>query len=304
MIGVYLTGGLGNQLFNYAVGRKLAIEHNTSLCLYIGGYLKSWSRRYQLNTYNIKAREVYQKKSIEELVKVYDHRFALNQDIIQKRNNIVLVGDWQSPKYFEDIREILIKDISLKKNKYWGNRTISDTIKSKNSVCIHVRRGDYITRNRTNANYGNICTLDYYNLAVQYLNQRLINPYYFVFSDDPDWVKKNVKLDCNYIVVEENKSRKHSKTENNYFLRNSMALFKYLWQEKSVNDFELMRYCNHFIIANSTFSWWAAWIAENSDKIICCPSKWTNMDTPEESRFYNLLIPSSWIKIDPNQKTT
>jgi Glycosyl transferase family 11 len=297
VIAVNLTGGLGNQLFSYAVGRKLALLNNTTLHLCIGDYLKNWSRRFQLDEFNIEAELNYGRRGFRHLIKIKDLRSELNHNITGHEDNLFLDGYWQSPYYFADIRGQLINDLSLRKSLDKNNIALLNQINSTNSVCVHVRRGDYASLKKTNFKYGNICTNEYYINAVQHLNQYLENPVYYVFSDEPDWVKRNLDLPCNFISVEENKGKKLSKFGNNYFVRNSMVFFKYLSKDNSFADFELMRNCKNFIIANSTFSWWAAWISENPDKIICCPPKWSNINTEEENLFYDLLIPSSWIRI-------
>jgi hypothetical protein len=298
VIVVSLTGGLGNQLFCYAVGRKLALSNKTSLHLYVGNYLKYWSRKYQLGSFNIEAGLLYRGKNIQDMNRIKDIRSELNQLVVQNADNLFLEGYWQSPIYFQNIREQLMLDLSLKKSLDKKNLSILKQITTTNSVCVHVRRGDYASLRKTHRKYGNICTEDHYVKAVRYLNNHLENPTYFVFSDDPGWIKKNFYLPVDFILVEENKGKKTSKFGDNFFLRNSMVFLKYFWKDRSFADFELMKNCKNFIIANSTFSWWAAWLSENQDKIICCPPKWTNIDTAEEKSFYNLLIPSSWIKIE------
>jgi hypothetical protein len=139
-------------------------------------------------------------------------------------------------------------------------------IKNKNSVAIHIRRGDYLNNPKARYFHG-ILGEDYYKKSISYIKKRVNNPFYFIFSDDVELVKKTFFFfnKKNYIFID---------------------------TKSSIDDLHLMSNCKHFIIANSTFSWWGAWLSKNKHKIICAPKRWVRakISTPD-------IIPESWIKI-------
>ena len=136
------------------------------------------------------------------------------------------------------------------------------------SVCIHIRRGDYVEDIITNQFHG-VCNLDYYYRSIEYIASKIKNPYFFVFSDDPLWVKQNLilKYPCDYI-------------DQNF-------------GKKDYEDMRVISKCKHNIIANSSFSWWGAWLNINPNKIVIAPKNWF------KSKAINTkdLIPESWFKI-------
>ena len=144
----------------------------------------------------------------------------------------------------------------------------SDAIDSSVSVSVHIRRGDYVTNRHTNAVHG-VCPLSYYKKAMKFIEDRVAQPEYFVFSDDLDWVKGNLQT--------------HSKVR---FVDNNR-------ESNSYNDMHLMSLCKHSIIANSSFSWWGAWLGGNKDKIVVAPSQWFR-DRELDSSDH---IPSSWYRM-------
>ena len=139
-------------------------------------------------------------------------------------------------------------------------------IKNKNSVAIHIRRGDYLNNPKVRYVHG-ILKEDYYKKSISYLKKRVKNPFFFIFSDDVELVKKT------------------------FFFFNKEK-FIFIDAKSSINALHLMSNCKHFIIANSTFSWWGAWLSKNKHKIICAPKKWlrAKISTPD-------IIPDSWVKI-------
>ena len=330
-----IYGGLGNQFFQYALGRKLSIYHDSELKLDINKMKKYYLRDYLLFHYNINSgiankNEIFLYKKIKS--KIYNkierklfkfginpynniyyekYNFMFDPNIINF-NNIYIEGYWQSYKYFEDIKDTLMKDLSLKepldninakilnriktsnsvsihfrRGDYTYNTNILDNIKTKilnrikssnakilnriktsNSVSIHFRRGDY-TYNRKTKDIFNVCPLNYYNKATELINKEIVNPVYFIFSDDMEWVKKNFSFNYDKVYVDVNDiNHPHI-------------------------DLELMKNCKHNIIANSTLSWWAAWLNKNTQKIVITPEKWLN-----KSINFDDLIPESWRKIE------
>lgn len=287
MIITKLIGGLGNQLFQYAAGRRLAYINNTNLKLDLSWYKnvdggKATSRAYGLGEFNIiaenfasleeigrfKKNKIY---TILEKLNLYhrdsftkERQFNLNPEVLNLSDNNYIQGHWQSEKYFKDIEDIIRKEFTLKKsviNEY--GKLIDET----NSVSIHIRRGDYVTDKKTRDFY-ETCTLNYYHTAIKKIIDNVISPHFFIFSDDMGWVKDN--LIVGYPLI---------------FVSNS--------QSKDYEELALTSRCKHNIIANSSFSWWGAWLNNNPNKIIIAPQKWfKNPSINTED-----LIPESWIKI-------
>jgi hypothetical protein len=176
-------------------------------------------------------------------------------------------GGWHSELYYKDevnqIRKVFSFDSFVNLNSY--NFNILDLINRTNSVSVHVRRGDYMNTHIINL-FGNICNLDYYKSAIIEIEKRVIKPHYFIFSNDMSWVKSNIKL------------------ENVTFVEGNEGVNSWI-------DLYLMSKCKNHINANSTFSWWGAWLNNNNNKIVVCPSKFSNIDVITD------VYPSSWLKV-------
>lgn len=281
MIIVKLRGGLGNQMFQYATGRNLALKNNTKLKFDVTELEHDKLRNYELHIFNISGsiassyRLMFIRKFNKNIIsKVLGQNYLyikqkdwyFDATILEKKGNIYLDGYWQSEKYFKDIRHIITKDFMIRRDPDKKNKSVSKKIESSNSVCIHVRREDYIKNKITKEVHG-ICSLEYYHNAVKIIEKKTRNPKFFIFSDDSKWTRKNLKLKHTTIYVDINN------------------------MEKSYEDLRLMSNCKHFIIANSSFSWWGAWLSNNPDKIVCAPKKWfTIIDEGD-------IVPKSWIRV-------
>jgi hypothetical protein len=185
-----------------------------------------------------------------------------------------LLGYWLSAKYFQDSDSVIRSDFSFKITLTGQNAEIAAQINQMNAVSLHVRRGDYAKVSQTTANQG-LCSLDYYYSAIKYVAERVDNPYFFIFSDDIAWVKSNLKTDFPFRYIDHNQGI------------------------ESYNDMRLMSLCKHNIIANSTFSWWGAWLNSNPDKLVVAPKAWfanTNL-VSDYKQFMNDLIPFNWVKL-------
>lgn len=287
-----LTGGIGNQLFQYALGRNLSLKNSTNLVLDITEYTYEKDRRYSLFPFNINATTMIRKSAINSSrpyyriknmvdnymqpksivvnhikVKCVNEKFPdFNSKVLESGDNIYLKGFWQSEKYFKEIEEILRKDLTLKKKKK-HMQGIYLEIKRTKSVSIHFRRGDYIHDKYVSRSHG-ICGLDYYREALKILAQKVKDPHLFIFSDDISWVKSN--LISPYPV-----------TYVSQYLKNDYE------------EMMLMSECSYHILANSSFSWWGAWLNSNKDKVIISPKKWFK-DKLKSTRD---LIPESWLRI-------
>ena len=295
MIIVRLTGGLGNQMFQYAAGKAIARRTNLPLKPDITSFGKNKFRSYRLNHFNVQeyfatekeirrfrkprhrqiiAFAVYkifewvfpwhEQKEIREL------RSSYNPDVLKIKKSAYLTGYWQSEKYFADIADIIRHEFTVKNEPDEINRRMLAKIESVNAVSLHVRRGDYITNPKTLKFHG-VLGLDYYVRALDLIVKKVKEPQIFVFSDDIPWVKENLKTSLPLTFVE------HNGVEQDY------------------EDLRLMSRCKHHIIANSSFSWWGAWLNENPQKIVIAPKQWASNETMKKRQTSD-VIPDEWIK--------
>lgn len=295
MIIVNLKGGLGNQMFQYAAGLALAEKHHVDLKLDFAFLETSkvsadfTKRKFELeifdvnfkmasddethaflgNQYKLSYRIV--RKFFPALIRKKIYRYdLLNFDpaFAQLGNNVYLDGYFQSLHYFLEAATTIQSHFRFKNPPEGKNKILAREISSCNSVSIHVRRGDYLNEiNR--AVFGNICTLDYYSKAIAAIQKEISDPHFYIFSDDVSWVKENLKIDSPVTFVDFNKG------------------------ENSFEDMRLMSLCRHNIIANSSFSWWAAWLNENPSKKVFAPSKWIN----DPGCVVEDVIPKTWKRI-------
>lgn len=282
MIIVKLKGGLGNQLFQYSFGRLLSRKRQEDFKLdirEIAGRRDTY-RCYRLDNFRIRA-EIASSEEILTASEPYGLVSRLSQLFFQKilrRFNIgyngklllsraqYFEGFFQSYRYLDPIRSELLSEISLKEDicgKY--NKVISQ-IKSDNSVAVHIRRGDYVNNAKTKKDHF-VCDLNYYERAIDLMQSKLPGLKLFVFSDDISWAKANIKAEKTVFV-----------------------------SQPGMEDYEeliLMSLCRHAIIANSSFSFWAAWLNQNDDKIIIAPKVWNR----RYDKQYLSLLPKNWIRI-------
>lgn len=293
MIIVKLIGGLGNQMFQYAAGRRLAEKHSTILKLDVTGFEEYKLHRYSLHcfqcweyiaTKNEIENIIYQQGLVNKLKRkvsskfklqvpknsnwIIEKQFNFDNQILDSPNNILLDGYWQTEKYFADITDILRSEFVVKYQQVPKNKEFANQINSTESVSFHVRRTDYIQNALTNQIHGT-CDQDYYDRAVSYISDRISNPHLFIFSDEPQWAKDNLKYNFPTTVVDCNDA------------------------SRNYEDLRLMSSCKHNIIANSSFSWWAAWLNSNPSKIVIAPQKWFK----DETRNTKDIIPDHWIKL-------
>lgn len=255
MILTKLQGGLGNQLFQWAVSRSLSIKNNTEYYFDLSyfssfnyGNAKKWN--FELDKFNIILNKPINYPNLEYILDDFHYR--------EINDNSYLDGYWQCEKYFIENDETIRMDLKIKnelliylKNKY--------PILSENTISLHVRRGDYVTSN----GYHPVQTIDYYQKAIEIIGDY---DYIFVFSDDIKWCKDNFKFDN----------------------------IKYIEGETNIVDMYIMSLCKHNIIANSSFSWWGAWLNENKDKKVIAPINWFGSSS---NLYSDDIIPKKWIKI-------
>jgi len=215
MIIVKLIGGLGNQMFQYAAGKSLAIKKKTDLKLDIEGFKTYKLHNYMLDKLNIKA-EIATSEEIEKIfgskilkllyrIPKLNPFFSFNQRIRKEKSfnfdqelfnlsgtEFYLDGYWQTEKYFFDIEHIIKEDFCPLEKLGGQNVAMADLILKNNSVSVHIRRGDYVSNPVTNDFHG-ICNLDYYNKAIEIIIKKNPDAVFFIFSDDYNWAKENIK---------------------------------------------------------------------------------------------------------------
>ena len=285
---IKLQGGLGNQMFQYALGRHLSHITKAALKLDITSFKNDPKRDYNLNCFNLREffatdEEIrwfkkYQRKPgkiwflynrlvADETKYVEERQFHFDQKILQLKPPVYLDGYWNTEKYFKDIEEAIRKEFTLKNSLSDYAKSLEAEIMGKEAVSIHVRRGDYVSDKHTNEWHGS-CSIEYYNQAIQKIAEHVTNPHFFIFSDDPVWIKENIIPP--FLTTYLSGNAKYPE-----------------------EDMHLMSRCKHHIIANSSFSWWGTWLNPNKEKIVIAPKRWfqtPKMDTRD-------LLPDSWIKI-------
>jgi hypothetical protein len=294
MIIVKLIGGLGNQMFQYAAGRYLAWLHKTELLMdtsYLdkepnGAYTK---RKLELDVFNIdlkmatkaeverfkiesstKYSRTFQRKLPILFTNLYvaESGTAYHKEFLSYPKNTYLDGFWQSESYFKPIESVLVNDFVLKDPLNRENKDWLKKMENCESVSLHVRRGDYVSNADAQSHHGS-CDIDYYQKAIEYIKAKHKAIEIFIFSDDLEWCKVNLRIKEPLHFVDANQKQ-------NLHL-----------------DMFLMSHCKHNIIANSSFSWWAAWLNRNGHKIVIAPLKW--FSNPAIKTFD--LIPKEWIRL-------
>jgi Glycosyl transferase family 11 len=276
MITVKLQGGLGNQLFQYAFAKAMAKQLNTDFEIDDSFYAQNITRTNHLFDFDINYSISESKpRKWDWLLKRLSRSFGLKSYIAEPRfeftdlatqikDDMFLDGYWQSERYFSAIQSEIKQDFSTFKQPISPTALpILAQIKTTNSVCVHIRRGDYLTNNRYV-----VLGLDYYQKAIARLSSQFTDLRFFVFSDDMDWCRVSFENTSNFIFVSDNQL---------FTLR---------------DEFEMMQNCQHHIIANSTLSWWAAWLNKNHEKVVICPQKWFFDRTSTKD-----LLPKTWIQL-------
>ncbi len=289
MVLVEIEGGLGNQMFQYAAGKALSIRLSKPLFLTddvfkISSDAGSMQSYFPFAGYSI-ASPLLKRSFIETSFnnklkrltgfghkKTYQEKGILyNKKVESLTTPIYLKGFWQSEKYFHTYKDEIRESFQFDIDSCRVNKEIANAIQSCNAVSVHVRRGDYIT-NQENFKKHGVCDMNYFSRAFTLIEERIENPTYVVFTDDIEWVKKELlPIRKDAFVVDGN---------NN---------------SNSWIDMYLMTLCKHNIIANSTFSWWGAWLNNNLEKVIIAPEKWFALTHLNEQS--TDLIPAEWIKI-------
>lgn len=292
MIRLILKGGLGNQMFQYAAAKSLAIENNTDLCLDLS-YLKTrppikgWTTRdYELNLFNIsdKTRSLFKIDILDKylsyiLLLAYNkfinqnyyaegpNYYAFEPRFFKASPNATIEGYFNNYKYFQKYESEIKRIFDL--NKFYDPKydEIESKIMNCSSVSINIRRGDYL--NSKNNKVFTYLGEDYYNKAISIIKDKIGNPHFFVFSyDDPKWFEDTFKLNPS----------EYTMMGKDYVGDRFKAYLR------------LISLCKHNIISNSTFAWWGAYLNKDPDKIVISPKKWMYK--------YDFDVPTDWITID------
>lgn len=284
MIIVRLKGGLGNQMFQYAAARQLSAKLAVPLKLDTAFLQRDTADRtrrdFELDKFNIQT-QIASAKEVEKLREknwtrlfrpnqVKERLFSCRKPFLKEGNSYYMNGYWQSEKYFKDIADIIRNEFVFKaplNDSYFVQ--IQRQIDSTNSVSLHFRRGDYVSDKKTSEYHG-VCPLEYYERAVEKLSEQLLFPHLFVFSDDISWVKSHFRTRFPTVYVEKSDEALHS-------------------------DFRLMSRCKHNVIANSSYSWWAAWLNSNEEKTVIAPQQWYK--NKRKQLLATDKVPKQWLKI-------
>ena len=279
-------------MFQYAAGRSLALERGQPFRQDISGFTGyTLHQGFELQqVFNIPAgiatetevRSILGWQSLPHIQRLMVHsgmaifrrrgfvvepHFHYWPEIKNVPSDCYLKGYWQSEKYFHGAASIIRNDFTFKNTLTGQNAELAGQIGQVNAVGLHVRRGDYAKNPKTTATHG-LCSLDYYQAAIRYISDRVEHPCFFIFSDDIPWVKTQLKIHfpCRYVD--------HNQGAESY------------------NDMHLMSLCRHCIIANSSFSWWGAWMNPHPEKIVVVPQRWFANDNNVKD-----LFPVGWVPI-------
>lgn len=288
-----LQGGLGNQLFQYATARSLSLSKNASLLFDHGWYKQHYQdvtpRELQISLLNTKGVLISYEPPIKRPKRIrriaqkfwplnpyifaeqtpYRFDFRLSKAPAFNQQNLYLMGYWQSYKYFEDIRSILLSELTPKSPLNPKYQDYLKKMRATSSVMIHVRRGDYVHLSSAAKVHGFI-GLNYYQIGMNKLLEQNSNIEFFVFSDDLEWAKSNLPFQEKISFIESIDS-----------------------DDAVVQELELMTHCKYHLIANSSLSWWGAWLRKENGGTVICPKHWTN----DLNMNWDDLLPNAWERI-------
>jgi len=294
MIAVRLIGGLGNQMFQYATGRALSVRHGVPFYLDRAAFETYTLHHYALHHLSITAHELprrlyysvscrfsplrmrqvqsalARRLSFQRLPQIVNEKGChFDATLPENKPPIYLSGYWQSEKYFAAIADVIRRDFTIRTPPSPRTSELLQVIQKADSISMHLRRKDYVEHQLTNQVHG-VCSQAYYAAAIQKMVAMTTKPHVFVFSDDPAWCREHVRLPCPSTFVD------HNTAHTNY------------------DDLRLMSACKHNIIANSSFSWWGAWLNPNPGKIVIAPARWyAHQDWVRED-----LLPADWHLIE------
>jgi len=294
---IHMVGGLGNQMFQYALGRRLQVDRGANVRFDLSMYEVDTERALTLSRYRTHIPQVSAMDKLtmrlsfgrtfakagallgplksKLLWKVHeDPANGIDPEVTKLQGRWYLRGWYQCPGYFETLRPQLLQEFDLKQPLEKIDADQLRQIQNVNAVSLHVRRGDLVTNPLYNSEQ-QVQTAEYYSQCIRDISDRVRDAHLFVFSDDMPWCRENLRADLPVTFMDKNKGG------TDYI------------------DLHLMSNCRHFITANSTFSWWGAWLSQNPEKIVIVPPVWRfkhgGKPPPD-------LIPAGW-QIGPNKMT-
>ena len=265
----HIQGGLGNQLFQYAAALGMSTRLKMPLILDARGYDPNSNRQFNLDGFEISGRVLRKNNSSGHSLTAMANELGLrlykfrkgqileNQNdyddrILSANSTAYFSGYWQNESYFIGVSDILRQHLKFKSKLNVQNSKMLQLIESGPAVAVHVRRGDYLISQENREIYAQL-SVSYYARAAKLIADRCRQDLsFYVFSDDPKWAAENIELPGSTMIVDINGER------------------------AAVEDLRLMAACDHNVIANSSFSWWGAWLNANSEKIVVAPKKWYN----------------------------
>ena len=287
---VRLFGGLGNQMFQYATAKAVALRSGAELLLDLSWFSTASDRQYALGPLQVSARtlaEIPPEGATGRLLRKALHRFSRHSDkywqgrpvfrekhfhfdpaVLDVRAPVCLDGYFQSERYFLEYRALIASEFTVATPLGSLAQAMLERMATHDAICLHVRRGDYVANMTTKAFHG-LCPLDYYHQGLRIVGEGLLKPHCYVFSDDPQWVHANFSPECPMSVVDIHGAH------------------------EAHEDLRLMAACKHFVIANSSLSWWGAWLCSYPDKRIVAPKNWFQSSTNDPKD----LIPDHWVRI-------
>lgn len=291
MVIIYLSGGLGNQMFHYASARGVASTRGGDLRLDVRAFAADPKRCYQLSAWKIRERfasaadvlALRMKDKIDRVARPsapwYRRHFLVEpaspffpEVLREAPRSCAMTGLWQSERYWQHIEPQIREEFTPREPLSAPSRAAADRIRACASVSVHIRRGDYVTDPKTVASHGS-CSMDYYRAATRHILERVSGVRFFVFSDEPEWARANLDLGAPITVVDHNPPGSGERPGREH------------------EDMWLMSLCRHAVIANSSFSWWGAWLNPEGKRIVVAPRRWTVnpiYDSPDR-------IPARWI---------
>lgn len=270
---VNLIGGVGNQMFQYALGYALARKLGAVLYCDISAYKEYKIRNFELKKFKSEIKIALEEDVLELCKKRFwgrtkfsEKSLKFNSRFLKIKSSAYLKGYFQSEKYFLDVKDEILDLFSFSDLNFIQNRDLLNEIKKTNSVSINLRLCEYVN-NPEVAKIHYVCTKKYYENALTEIKKRVEKPKFFVFSDDIEASREYLPDDIDFVYCD---------TAN--------------WQE----DLYFMQNCKHNIVANSSFSWWAAYLNQNPQKIVVAPKKWFADGSKKD---YRDIVPKSWIKV-------
>jgi len=297
LIVIKLMGGLGNQMFQYAAGRSLSLRLGTELKMdrsfLDGPQTGNTPRSYELGDLCVRE-EFADSRELAELTGreatrwqtallrlrqeaglsryrpnvLRESGFRFQPGFLTVSGDVYMEGYWQSEKYFSGDSDVIRREFSLRRPLEGRDRELAAAVEGENSVSVHVRRGDYVRRTETMRFHG-VCGEEYYRRCADIVSQRIPDPHFVVFTDDPGWARESIRTRHRITFVDWDAPRPGS------------------------TDLELMSRCRHHVLANSSFSWWGAWLGTHPGDLVLAPERWFNepeMDTAD-------LLPASWERV-------